>query len=228
MNAHLRRMNLAAAGLAHETRNPLNLVRGLAQVIARNDDSRPDTRNQALQITEEVDQVTAQLNEFINYSKPCEPKPTPVDLAAVVGDVEQALLSDLDDKKIGLKVEIPEMAIEADESLLRQVLFNLLLNAVQAVDDGGLIWVKFGQEKGQEPFLEIRDNGPGVPEENQSKIFQPYFTTRQHGTGLGLAVVSQIVLAHGWEIRYVPSDDRGAVFHISGFKVLPKGNQNDG
>ncbi len=228
MNAHLRRMNLAAAGLAHETRNPLNLVRGLAQVIARDTGSRPDTRNQALQITEEVDQVTAQLNEFINYSKPCEPKPTPVDLAAVVGDVEQALLSDLDDKKIGLKVEIPEMAIEADESLLRQVLFNLLLNAVQAVDDGGLIWVKFGQEKGQEPFLEIRDNGPGVPEENQSKIFQPYFTTRQHGTGLGLAVVSQIVLAHGWEIRYVPSDDRGAVFHISGFKVLPKGNQNDG
>jgi signal transduction histidine kinase len=217
-------MNLAAAGLAHETRNPLNLVRGLAQVIARDTGSRPETQTQALQITEEVDQITAQLNEFINYSKPCEPKPTPVNLAAVTREVEQALLSDLGDKKINLKIEIPDTTIEADESFLRQVLFNLLLNAIQSVDEGGLIRIRFGQEKGQKPFLEIRDNGPGVPVENQSKIFQPYFTTREHGTGLGLAVVSQIVLAHGWEIRYVPTEEPGAVFRIFGFNVLSKGN----
>ncbi|HOE12491.1 MAG TPA: ATP-binding protein [bacterium] len=224
MNVHLRRMNLAAAGLAHETRNPLNLVRGLAQVIARDTGTRPETQTQALQITEEVDQITAQLNEFINYSKPCEPKPTPVNLAAVTREVEQALLSDLGDKKIDLKVEIPDTTIEADESFFRQVLFNLLLNAIQSVDEGGLIRIRFGQEKGQKPFLEIRDNGPGVPVENQSKIFQPYFTTREHGTGLGLAVVSQIVLAHGWEIRYVPTEEPGAVFRIFGFNVLSKGN----
>ena len=85
--------------------------------------------------------------------------------------------------------------------MLRQVLFNLLINAIQAVDANGQIQISRRRATLARRLLEIRDNGPGVPPERRQEIFKPYFTTNQKGTGLGLAVVSQIVLAHGWEIQ---------------------------
>ncbi len=223
MNMYLRKMNLAAAGLAHETRNPLNLVRGLAQFIARDEHTSGEVRNQATQISEEVDRVTAQLNEFINFSKPCEPKPRIVNLTSVIQDVKQTLISDIEDKNLDIHDQIPETNIEADEALLRQILFNLLLNAIQSVEEGGVIRLRSEEEKDHRLRFYIEDNGPGVPTENRGKIFQPYFTTREKGTGLGLAVVNQIVSAHGWDIKYNPSAEVGACFMISGIRRVNKG-----
>ncbi len=222
MNAYLREMNLAAAGLAHETRNPLNLVRGLAQVIAKKEDCNQDIRNQAEKITEEVDCVTAQLNEFINYSRPREPKPIPVDLKSIIQEVERTLITDLEDKNIHLEIEMPEVAVEADEGLLRQIIFNLILNSIQAVDESGSIYVTTIQDKAWEISLIIQDDGPGISVDNHDKIFTPYFTTRSEGTGLGLAVVKQMVSAHGWDIKYITMKERGAKFVITGIKVLSK------
>lgn len=222
LNSHLRQMNVAAAGLAHETRNPLNIIRGLAQMISKDATTSSEIRRKTSEITDEVDRVTAQLNEFINYSKPRDIRRAPVVLGSVVTDVARALQSDLEDKSIRLSRMEEQLTVEADEQFLRQVLFNLLLNAVQAVDANGEIEVVAKKTSPAEACLEVRDNGPGVPLEQRKEIFKPYFTTQQKGTGLGLAVVQQIVLAHGWEIECVPNDARGAVFRISRMQLASK------
>jgi signal transduction histidine kinase len=220
MNSHLQELSLAAAGLAHETRNPLNIVSGLAQMISKQADATPEIRKKTKAIIAETDRVTVQLNEFINYSRPREVRPTIVQLGEVVGEVSRALAFDVEEKMLRLRAPEKLPAIEADEQLLRQCLFNLLLNAVQAAERGGEIEVACWKENARVAVIEIRDNGPGVPAENRQEIFKPYFTTHQKGTGLGLAVVQQIVLAHGWEITCLPNDPRGAIFRIAHVKLV--------
>jgi signal transduction histidine kinase len=220
LNSHLKQMNLAAAGLAHETRNPLNLIRGLAQMISKSPDAPAETRQKSIEIVNEADRVAAQLNEFINYSRPREVRRTTLQLNAVANEVVRALTHDLEEKQIRLHVTGDPLAIEADEQLLRQVLFNLVLNAIQAVSPKGEIEIHLSKAGVAEARLEVRDNGPGVPPENRAEIFKPYFTTTQKGTGLGLAVVQQIVLAHGWEIECLPHEPRGAIFRLTHLKLV--------
>jgi signal transduction histidine kinase len=219
LNTHLREMNLAAAGLAHETRNPLNIIRGLAQMISKQPEAAPEIRDKSREIIDETDRVTAQLNEFINYSKPREVRRTALALSPLVGEVVRALGHDLEEKNIRLQVAGDQLTIEADEQLLRQALFNLLLNATQAVAAKGEIQIMAGRRNSAEAFLEVRDNGPGVPADRRAEIFKPYFTTHQQGTGLGLAVVQQIVLAHGWEIECLANEPKGAIFRITHLKL---------
>jgi signal transduction histidine kinase len=218
LNSHLREMNLAAAGLAHETRNPLNIIRGMAQMISKSD-GPPDLKEKSKAIVDETDKVTAQLNEFINYSRPREVRRSRVALNAVVAEVVRALSYDVDEKKIRVEAKMEPVYIEADEQLLRQALFNLLLNAIQAVGENGQIQFAARKENPSEVALEIRDDGPGVPPEQRQEIFKPYFTTHQKGTGLGLAIVQQIILAHGWEIQCLANEPKGAIFRISHLKA---------
>ena len=220
MNSHLKEMNLAAAGLAHETRNPLNIIRGMAQMLSKQADATGEIRDKARAIVEETDKVTAQLNEFINYSRTREVRRARLALNAISSEVLRALHYDLEEKKIRVESRGEPITIEADEQLLRQVLFNLLLNAVQAVPDAAEIQVVTGRQGPAEGFLEIRDTGAGVPPERRQEIFKPYFTMHEKGTGLGLAVVQQIVLAHGWEIECLPNEPRGAVFRITHLKLV--------
>ena len=165
--------------------------------------------------------MTAQLNEFINYSRPREVRRTPLSLHAAIHEVVRTLNYDIDEKKVQVDVMGESLVIEADEQLLRQALFNLLMNAIQALDAGGRIQV-LASRVDNEGSLEICDNGPGVPPEHRKEIFKPYFTTHQKGTGLGLAVVQQIMLAHGWEIECLPNEPRGAIFRITHLKLAPK------
>jgi signal transduction histidine kinase len=220
LNSHLRQMNLAAAGLAHETRNPLNIIRGLAQMISKQPDTRTEVQTKSREIITEADKVAAQLNEFINYSRPREVRPAVLVLPTVIGEVVRALNYDLEEKKIKVQINGDLLNVQADEQLLRQALFNLLLNAVQAVEPGGEIEVVVRKENSSEASLEVRDNGPGVPLERKAEIFKPYFTTQKTGTGLGLAVCQQIVLAHGWEITCLDNQPRGAIFRITHLKAV--------
>ena len=215
LNTHLRAMNLAAAGLAHETKNPLNIIRGLAQMISKQEDAPAAIREKSRGIVDEADRVTAQLNEFINYSRPREVRRAAIDLGTAIAEVVRALGYDLEEKAIRLTVQPGLPRIEADEQLLRQALFNLLINATQALDRGGEIRLSVVRGDGNTLALEISDNGPGIAPEHRKEVFKPYFTTHQKGTGLGLAVVQQIVLAHGWEIECLPNEPRGACFRIS-------------
>ena len=166
----------------------------------------------------ETDKVTAQLTEFINYSRPREVRRTKVAITSACQEIVRTLAYDIGEKKLRVEVVGEPLAIEADEQLLRQVLFNLLLNAIQAAGENGKIEivVQRGPASG---VLEIRDDGPGVPPERRQEVFKPYFTTHQKGTGLGLAVVQQIVLAHGWEIACLANEPRGAVFRLTHLKI---------
>ncbi len=220
LNSHLREMNLAAAGLAHETRNPLNIIRGMAQMISKQTEAPAEIREQVRAIVDETDKVTAQLNEFINYSRPREVRRAKLALDSVVNEVVRALAYDIEEKKIKLETKGEPMTIEADEQLLRQALFNLVLNAIQAVGENGRIQIVTEKNSTSEAAVKVGDDGPGVPPERRQEIFKPYFTTNQKGTGLGLAVVQQIVLAHGWEIECLPNEPKGAVFRISHLKVV--------
>ena len=215
LNTRLKEMNLAAAGLAHETRNPLNIIRGLAQIISRQQDASTEVREKSRNILDEADRVTAQLNEFINYSRPREVRRTSVNLTSVVNEVARALGSDLEDKAMKLEVAPELLAIEADEQLLRQALFNLILNAIQAGERGGEIHVVTEKVGINEAQLDIRDNGPGVPADQRTEIFKPYVTNHADGTGLGLAIVQQIATAHGWDIRCLANEPKGAIFRLS-------------
>jgi signal transduction histidine kinase len=219
MNTHLKEMNLAAAGLAHETRNPLNLIRGLAQMIAMQAENSPKLREHAGSIMEEADRVTVQLNEFIDYSKPRDAHLAPVDFTRVAADVARTLLPDIEEKHLRLHQPESPLLIEADEPLLRQTLFNLLLNAVQAVEPNGQIEIVLAPVGAHEAVLEVRDDGPGVPAAQRAAIFKPYVTMRPKGVGLGLAIVQQIVSAHGWEIVCAENQPRGAVFRVSRIKL---------
>jgi len=222
LNTHLKEMNLAAAGLAHETRNPLNIVRGLAQMISRREDSPSEVRARAREIVDETDRVTGQLNEFINYSRPREVRRVAVNLNALAAEVVRALNYDLEEKKVQIRVQAEPLTIQADEQLLRQALFNLVINAVQAVPANGEIWIRAGRRNTNQAFIDVADNGTGVAPEHRSELFKPYFTTHEQGTGLGLAVVQQIVLAHGWDIECLPNQPTGAIFRISHIRASGK------
>ncbi len=215
LTTHLKEMNLAAAGLAHETRNPLNIIRGLAQMISKQADAPAEIREKSRAIVDEADKVTVQLNEFINYSRPREVRRSVLALSSAVGEVVRALGYDIEEKRVQVEIKGESLSIEADEQLLRQALFNLLLNAIQAVDPGGVIQIVTGRPNASEAVLEIRDNGPGVPADRRKEIFKPYFTTQPKGTGLGLTVVQQIVHAHGWEIECLPNEPKGAIFRVA-------------
>ena len=223
-NLHLQQMNLAAAGLAHETRNPLNIIRGLAQLISKEQSTPPEIRTRSREIIDETDRVTAQLNEFINYSRPREVRRTATNLCAVMGEVARALNFDIEEKKVHFQIPTETQMIEADEPMLRQALFNLALNAVQAIDNGGEIEFRIHKENASEIVIEVCDNGPGVSPENLDEIFKPYFTTHKKGTGLGLAVVHQIVAAHGWDIQCLRNQPTGAIFRISHIRIATKKN----
>ena len=115
LNSHLKEMNLAAAGLAHETRNPLNIIRGMAQMISKQNEAPVEIREKVRAIVDETDKVTAQLNEFINYSRPREVRRATLALDSVVNEVVHALAYDVEEKKIRIETRGEPVTIEADE-----------------------------------------------------------------------------------------------------------------
>lgn len=220
-NEHLKELNLAAAGLAHETRNPLNVVRGVAHMIRQDEALAGSVRERAGHIIEEIDVVTNRLNEFIKYSKPLEPRLAHCKPRDLAGQVRATLQTDWEDKGVAVAIEGEALEIEADETLLRQVLFNLLLNAIQFVPEGGRIVVGLHPRDRDTAALVVEDNGPGVPEDLRDEVLRPYFTTSADGSGLGLAVVRQICIAHGWTVRCDASPLGGARFTIAPLRITP-------
>lgn len=220
MNTHLKDLNLAATGLAQETRQPLDLIRGLAQRITMQEQGAPPLKAHATAIVEEVDRIAAQLNELIDYSKPREARLAPVEIRRLVADVARPLLPDIEKKQIRLLQPETSCVIEADEPLLRRALFNVLLNALQAVGPNGQIKIRVSQVNAREAVLEISDDGPGVPPAERDNIFKPYMTMRAKGAGLGLAIVQQIAAAHRWEVVCVANEPRGALIRFNRLKVV--------
>lgn len=213
---HLRDLSQAAAGLAHETRNPLGLIRGWTQRWSQSAQADPQQRQQADAVMEECDRVTARINQFLAFARPCEPKMTDVRPAEVVAELTALLKPDVDAKHLTLASDLSagDQAIRADREMLRQALFNLLQNAIEFSPAGGTVEVSAKKGRGGEVRIEVADRGPGVSADAVDLLFTPYHTTRSGGTGLGLAIVRRIAAAHGWQAGHTPRPGGGAIFWL--------------
>jgi signal transduction histidine kinase len=218
---HWRELSQAAAGLAHETRNPLGLIRGWTQRLLQDESPYPDRQRHARAVLEECDRVTARINQFLAFARPCEPALAAVHPQSLVDELAVILQPDLEARRLRLDVVVaPGLTqIQADRELLRQALFNLIQNAVAFAPDGDAVTISVVGESGGSCRLDVADRGPGVPPEAVGSLFAPYFTTRSTGTGLGLAIVRRIAAAHGWEAVYRPRPGGGAIFSLQGLHV---------
>jgi len=216
--SHLRELSQAAAGLAHETRNPLGLIRGWTQQIVQSKTLDANTGEQARAVIEECDRVTARINEFLAFAKPQSAQWERVDIARLVEELGVILQPDLDAKRLSLAPSIPPDAktVLADRELLRQGLFNLLQNAIHFSPAGESVVVEHVPGSNGAGRIDVIDHGPGVDAGAVDSLFTPYYTSRPDGTGLGLAIVQRIASAHGWSAGYRPGKDRGAVFYLDG------------
>jgi signal transduction histidine kinase len=215
---HLRELSQAAAGLAHETRNPLGLIRGWTQRLAQSLPDNPQQHEQAQAVIEECDRVTARINQFLAFARPCEPKVAEVRLAEVIAELAGLLEPDLDAKHLMLARGLPrpDETMQADREMLRQALFNLLQNAVAFSPEGGSVEIAVRTGENSCRRIEVADRGPGVAREMVDLLFTPYHTTRSGGTGLGLAIVRRIATAHDWRAGYTPRPDGGSIFWLDG------------
>jgi signal transduction histidine kinase len=218
---HLRELGQAAAGLAHETRNPLGLIRGWTQRLAESADAGSPRQTHAQAIIEECDRVTARINQFLAFARPCEPHLQAVNIGQLLEELAMIMQPDLDSHQLVLHSEVQPDAstVQADYELLRQVLFNLLQNAVHFSPDQNTIDVTATRASSQHVVVRVADRGPGVDQEAVESLFTPYFTTRPNGTGLGLAIVRHIATLHDWEVTYRPRAGGGAVFEIGRLHV---------
>jgi len=226
----LAEINLVAAGLAHEIKNPLGVVRGTAQRLAGRCPQEGDTAEALAVIIEEIDRTTSRVNELLSFANPRDPALEAIGLRRELASLERLISEELVDAGLSLDCElVPEdVAIEADPDQFRRLLFNLLHNAIRYAPSGGPIEVALPKVRGDHCSLRICDHGPGVPPEMREKIFSAYFTTRADGTGLGLAVVKRIARAHGWTITCGESPGGGALFEVTGISIAPADRSGPG
>jgi two-component system, NtrC family, sensor histidine kinase HydH len=203
--AHVKRvekmayMGEMAAGLAHEIRNPLASLMGSIQLLKEELRYDPDHRRLMDIVLRETDRLGALVNDFLFFARPPAGKPEILPLKEAVADI--ARLFEKDTKhadRIKLRNELAsDVYVLIDPTHLRQVLWNLLLNAAEAVAQGGLVEIHTVPIKNNGVSVHVKDNGCGIPAEVAQSIFDPFFTTKPEGTGLGLSIVHRILEAYG-------------------------------
>ncbi len=203
-----------AASVAHEIRNPLSSLRMTAQLLEKRAPDEEKFREPLRVIREEIDRLDLALEEVLSFARPREPESKPTDLAATVEAILQLLGRQLEHTHIEvelLRENLPK--VHADEHQMKQVFVNLILNAMQAMPGGGMLTISFDQSD-QDLLIRFADTGGGIPEERREKVFEPFFTTREGGAGLGLALSRRIIEQHGGSIG-LESSAEGAAFTIS-------------
>jgi two-component system, NtrC family, sensor histidine kinase HydH len=214
-----------AAGVAHEIRNPLSSIRGYAAYFGAKFAPGSEDRQAAEVMVREVDRLNRVISELIEFSRPSDLKRRPVRLGELAAHAERLTRPDATAR--GVSVDLsgaadgPEVMVDPDR--LSQALLNLCLNAIQAMPSGGIMTLSAGLVPDGRAFLEVADNGPGIPPEQRDRIFDPYFTTKPQGTGLGLPLAHKIVEAHGGEIRVAVKAGGGTVMTV----LLPLGAGDD-
>ncbi len=218
----LAALGKVAAGVAHELRNPLSSIKGLAILLQSKFTGEKEKSGveAANLLVHEVERLNRSIGELLDYAKPAKLNKISVNVNAVVKKTVLLVNMDLEDRNIVLDLhlsdELPE--VEGDEDKLNQVFLNLLLNGIQAMDDGGRLTVSSNQ-KGKNVLVVVEDTGTGVSNENLQKIFDPYFTTKSDGTGLGLAMSAKIIEEHEGEIVLTNRKGEGTRVEV----VLPVG-----
>ncbi len=192
-----------AAGVAHEIRNPLSSIRGYAAYFGAKFAPGSEDRQAAEVMVREVDRLNRVISELIEFARPSELRRRPVRLADLAGHA--ARLTRADATARGVTVELPEASagpeVMADPDRLTQALLNICLNAIQAMDGGGIMGIRVGTVPDGRAFIEVSDTGAGIDARDRDRIFDPYYTTKPRGTGLGLPIAHKIVTAHGGTIH---------------------------
>jgi len=216
---HLRDLSQAAAGLAHETRNPLGSIRGWTQRWMQATSDKV-LQQQAQAVIEECDRVTARINQFLAFARSPRPKLSPTRPAEIISQLAALLEPDLEAKQLKLVADFSELkqTFQADAEMLRQALFNLARNAVEFSPSGAAVEISLRRSTNGAWRMEVADRGPGVAPEATERLFTPYYSTRSNGAGLGLAIVRRIAVAHGWRAGYSPRPGGGAIFWLDGIR----------
>jgi two-component system sensor histidine kinase PilS (NtrC family) len=204
-----------AAGLAHEMRNPLASMSGSIGLLTAGA-GLPEKDRRLLKIVQrEAERLELLLRDFLSYARPTEPRLRPLSLRELVEEVTTLLRPTLPPRGIALEVELgADARVRADGGQLKQVLWNLLANAVDATPEGGRVRVALSRN-GSEAVVAIADTGAGISSEDLPRIFTPFFTTKERGTGLGLAIVHRIVEAHGGTIQVQSAPGEGSTFMLA-------------
>ncbi len=231
MEAHLERVKRMAvvgemaAGLAHEIKNPLASLIGAVGLI-RNDKGLDATRVRLMQIVlREADRLSTLVNHFLLFAKPPAGKPQALELAQNLSELID--LFEKDRAALGRitleKRLVPGMWVEMDPDHLRQVIWNLLLNAAEAIQGKGRIQIEMLPQGRRFLEVAIEDDGCGIDKAEMNQIFDPFFTTKPTGSGLGLAIVHRILESYGFWIRVDSLKGKGTTFRIRMKRMDPPG-----
>ena len=205
-----------SASIAHEVRNPLGVIFNSVGSLRRLLKPQGDVSMLLDIVGEEADRLNQMVGDLLDYSRPVRPALEPVPLRPILEEAlssaQQQAGQPADRVKPRLRVASSAATVRADPRLLRQALINLFVNALQAMPRGGHLEVR-ASSADREAEIVINDTGPGIPQELRARIFQPFFTTKATGTGLGLAVVKRIVEGHGGTIE-VGDVSTGAEFRL--------------
>ncbi len=209
-----------AAGVAHEIRNPLSSIKGFATYFKERYQNIPEDHQTAGIMIQEVDRLNRVVGQLLEFARPVNVRPKPTDLNTLVDDSIKLIERQAAEKKIAIKTNNSARLkqIRLDPDRVNQVLLNLYLNAIESMEAGGVLTIDLtsnGETNGIK--ITVSDTGCGISQEDQSKIFDPYFTTKSSGTGLGLAIAHNIVEAMGGTIKVKSDPAKGTTFTL----VLP-------
>jgi signal transduction histidine kinase len=214
-NERLATIGHVTAAVAHEIRNPLSTIGGFARSIVRDPEEFERNQRNAQIIIDEVDRLEELLRGLLDFSRPERMRLEPMALQPVIASVLEWTENERSRSQATLDLDLPEdlPQVNLDANQFRQVLLNLIKNAVEAMPEGGVIRIRGrATERGVE--LTVSDSGAGIEEEDLQHIFDSFFTTKPTGTGLGLALVRKILDAHGATIEAYNAPGNGAVFTI--------------
>jgi signal transduction histidine kinase len=209
-----------AGGLAHEIKNPLSTINLNLRLLNEDIDRLPDEQHQRWSkrlrtVQEEAGRLREILDDFLRFAGKYELQCRAVDLRELVSELTDFYSAQADSAHVVLRTHLSEEPVVAcvDENLIKQALLNLMVNATQAMTEGGELLVCV-RRKAREAVLEVTDTGPGIDEENRAKIFQVYYSTKSGGTGLGLPTTRRIIREHGGSIRVDSECGKGTQFTI--------------
>lgn len=204
-----------SAGLAHEIRNPLGSLEGAVQILRRPELPAQTRQEFAEMADREVVRLKGLLTNFLEFARPQPPRRTVIEPQLLLESVSQ--LAGETAKMAGSTIRIEALQVPAvfvDAEQIKQVLLNLVLNAVQAMPSGGEVVLR-SRQAGGSALLEVVDQGVGIAQENLERIFDPFFTTRAGGTGLGLSIAYQIINRHEGHLSVSKNADRGVTFTVA-------------
>jgi len=219
-----------AAGTSHSIRNPLTSVKMRLFSLSRSVNLAGDQKEDLDVISEEINHIDNILQNFLEFSRPPRLKLQNVSPSDIVDQAIQLLHHRLESYEVFIKIQRKEPLplVQVDPEQLKEVLVNIIVNACEAMGQGGSIIIYeetvIEREKFRSAVIRISDNGPGIPDAIQSKIMEPFFTTKEDGTGLGLSIAKRIVQEHGGRLDIKSKEGNGSTFIIT----LPiKGSQHD-